>query len=71
MRYVAVFSNGEKLDLPLQDIDGTRFAIARMKPMQSSARLPQGYQTENIEKIEVFIEVSDGTVYHDSFDFTK
>ena len=70
-RYVAVFSSGERLDLPLQDIDGTRFAIARMKPMQSSARLPQGYQSDDIDKIEVFIDLPDGTTYHDSFDFAK
>lgn len=70
-KYVAVLANGTRLDLPLQDIDGTRFSIVRMKPMQSSARLPQGYSPEDIDHIEVFVDITDGKLYHQTFPFSK
>lgn len=67
IRYKALLSNGSGVDLISYDIEGKRFAIARMKPIQSSVRLPQGHLAENINNIAVFIELSDGTVYQDIF----
>lgn len=69
--YFAIFADGTRLELPLQDFDGTRFAIARMKPMQSTARIPQEYRLADIQQIEVFIELTEGSVYHDAFTFAQ
>ncbi|MDR2801415.1 MAG: hypothetical protein LBB52_09195 [Desulfovibrio sp.] len=63
VRYVCVLADGTRLDLSLVDTDGTRFSIARMKPMQGIARLPQETRVEEIAKIEVFIEITDGNTY--------
>lgn len=70
-RYMAVFTDGTRANLSLNDIDGTRFTIARMKPMQSTARMPENLQASEIQSIEVFIEVSDGNVYQQSFAFNQ
>ena len=67
VRYRALLKDGAGVDLTSYDIEGTRFAIARMKPMASSARMPQGYLTENVDKIEVLVELADGTMYQDIF----
>lgn len=67
VRYRALLKDGSAADLTTNDIEGTRFAIARMKPMQNSVRLPQGQLAEDVEKIEVLVELTDGTVYQDVF----
>jgi hypothetical protein len=67
--YFAVFADGAKIELPLQDTEGTRFAIARMKSMQSTARIPQEYTVTDIRQIEVFIELTGGSAYRESFPF--
>lgn len=66
-RYIAVFADGTKFELPLQDSDGTSFAIARMKAMHSAVQLPEQYDTGAIENIEVIIEVTGGRVYQEIF----
>jgi hypothetical protein len=71
VRYYAVFANGTRLELPLQDIDGTRFSILRMKPMQNLARLPQGHSTSDIASIDLYVDIADGESFHQTFPFTK
>lgn len=70
-RYTAVFNNGAKLELPLQDSDGTRFNIQRMKPMRSSARLPQSYPLNDLVSIDVYVDISDGGLYLQNLPFTQ
>ena len=67
-RYFAVFSNGTRLELSAYDSDGSRFSITRMKLMQSSARLPQGYRAGDVEKIDVVIELSEGKKFEDRYE---
>ena len=67
-RYFAVFSNGTRLELSAYDSDGSRFSITRMKLMQSSARLPQGYRAGDVEKIDVVIELSEGKRFEDRYE---
>jgi hypothetical protein len=71
VRYEAVFANGSRLDLTLTDMDGTRFSILRMKPMQSVARLPEGRSSDDITSINVYIEITDGEIYFGNFPFTQ
>ncbi|MDR0339306.1 MAG: hypothetical protein LBH65_03400 [Desulfovibrio sp.] len=71
VRYQAVFANGSRLDLPLTDMDGTRFSILRMKPMQSVARLPEGRNADDIKSINMYIEVTGGKSYVGNFPFTQ
>lgn len=71
VRHYATFTNGTRLELPLQDIDGTRFSILRMKPIQSSVRLPSGYSTGSIESIDLFIDIAGGGTFHQAYPFTK
>ncbi|MDR3175666.1 MAG: hypothetical protein LBU06_03945 [Desulfovibrio sp.] len=67
VRYVGVFADGARQDLILTDTDGTRFSIARMKPMQSTARLAQETRVEDLLKIEVFIEIAEGKIYRETY----
>ncbi len=69
-RHFALFLDGGKAELPLQDNGETRFAITRMKPMEATARLPQGYDAKDIRQIDVMIETEDGSRYHELFDVT-
>ena len=70
-KYVAVFTNGTRLDLAQQSPVNARFAISRMKPMLATSRLPQGYTTAGIERLDVFIELADGVVYKETYPFPQ
>lgn len=70
-RYIAVFADRSTHELQVQDIGVKRFSITRMKPMQTTIRLPQEQKASDIEKVQVIIELSDGTSYMDSFDANK
>jgi hypothetical protein len=65
-RYAAVTGDGTRVELPLQDPESSRFAIARMKPMLNTVRLPAGLKPEGIASIDVLIEVAD-TVYRGNY----
>lgn len=69
-RHFAVFSDGSKTELPLPDNGETRFSITRMKPMEATARLPQGLDTKDIKNIDVVIVTDDYGTFHDLFDVT-
>lgn len=69
-RHFALFTNGERAELPLPDNGETRFSITRMKPMEATARLPQGYDTKDIKQIDVVIITDDMGTFHDLFDVT-
>jgi hypothetical protein len=69
-RHFAIFNNGDRAELPSQDNAEIRFAITRMKPMEATARLPQGYETKDIKQIDVVIVVEDVGSYHDYFELT-
>ncbi|MDR0827640.1 MAG: hypothetical protein LBN33_07170 [Desulfovibrio sp.] len=66
-RYAAVLADGSRLDLPLQDMENTRFSILRMKPMQGVARLPQEIKPDEILRIDVIIEISEGRTYRETY----
>lgn len=68
VRYFAIFSNGTRVELPSYDSDGSRFSITRMKLMQSSARLPQGYRAADVEKIDMLIELSEDEKFEERFE---
>jgi hypothetical protein len=68
-KYIVVFSNGTRLDLPQNNPSNARFAISRMKPMMATSRLPQGYSTADIQQVDVFIEVNGDGVYAERFSF--
>lgn len=70
VRYGAVLTDGTKIELSMQDAEGSSFAIVRMKPMQSTLRLPQEHKPSDIAQIEVFIEIAGGSLYQDSFAVT-
>ncbi|MDR1684890.1 MAG: hypothetical protein LBR82_00340 [Desulfovibrio sp.] len=65
-KYAAVTADGTRVDLPLQDQESSRFAIARMKPMQNTVRLPAGLKPDGITSIDILIEVAD-TVYRGNY----
>jgi hypothetical protein len=65
-RYAAVTADGTRVDLPMQDPDNSRFAIARMKSMQNTVRLPAGLRPDGIASIDILIEVAD-TVYRGTY----
>jgi hypothetical protein len=69
-RHFAIFNNGDRAELPSQDNADIRFAITRMKPMEATARLPQGYETKDIKQIDVVIVVEDVGSFHDYFELT-
>ncbi|MCL1939259.1 MAG: hypothetical protein FWG04_01175 [Desulfovibrionaceae bacterium] len=66
-RYFAVFSNGTRMELSAYDSEGSRFSITRMKLMQNSVRLPQGYRASDVEKIDVLIELNEGKKFEERF----
>ena len=66
-KYFAAFTNGTQVELPMQDIGDIRFAISRMKPMEANLRLPQGYHTRELQRINVTIELDEGKTYHEYF----
>lgn len=70
-RYRAFHTNGTAADLTPLDNDGARFSIQRRKPMTLYAAPPQGQTTQGIERVEVLIDLSDGTAYHEIFDITQ
>ena len=70
-KYVAVFSNGTRLDLAQNNPSNARFAISRMKPMMATSRLPQGYTTGDIQRVDVLIEVNGDGVYTERFPFPQ
>lgn len=69
-RYFAIFANGTRVEMPAQDNDGARFAITRMKQMQSWARLPQGYKANDVQQLDILIELSENEKYVERFDLT-
>ena len=66
-RYFAVFANGTRLELSSYESDSSRFSITRMKLMQTSARLPQGYMASDVEKVDVLLELSEGKTFEERF----
>ena len=70
-KYVALFTNGTRMDLAQQSPVNSRFAISRMKPMMASSRLPQGYSTAEITSVDVVIELAGGAVYRETYPFPQ
>jgi hypothetical protein len=66
VKYAAVTADGARVDLVMQDPENSRFAIARMKTMQNTIRLPAGLKPDSIASIDIFIEVAD-TVYRANY----
>ena len=70
-KYIAVFTNGTRLDLAQQSPVNARFAISRMKPMMATSRLPQGYTTADIAKLDIVIELTNGGSYKETYPFPQ
>lgn len=68
VRHFAVFTNGGRAELPLPDNGETRFSITRLKPMEATTRLPQGYDTKDIKQIDVVIITDELGTFHDLFE---
>lgn len=71
VHYKATLADGSSVDLSAYDVEGTRFAIARMKPMQNSVRLPRGLLAENVNTVHVIVELADGKIYQNLFNITE
>ena len=69
-RHFAVFADGQKAELPLPDNGENRFSLTRLRPMEATARLPQGLDTKDIKKIDVVIITDEHGTFHDLFDVT-
>lgn len=69
-RHFAVFADGKRAELPLPDNGETRFSLTRLRPMEATARLPQGFDTKDIKKIDVVIVTDEYGVFHDLYDVT-
>jgi len=69
-RHFAVFADGQKAELPLPDNGENRFSLTRLRPMEATARLPQGLDTKDIKKIDVVIITDEYGTFHDLFDVT-
>jgi Predicted membrane protein len=69
-RHFAVFTDGQKAELPLPDNGENRFSLTRLRPMEATARLPQGFDTKDIKKIDVVIITDEYGTFHDLFDVT-
>ena len=67
VRYFAVFSDGTRLEMPVAGGDSSRFSIARMRSMQHSFRVPDGNSVNDVEKLDVLIELSDGKKFEERF----
>ena len=70
-KYFAAFANGTQVELPVPEIGDSRFAISRMKPMDTSVRLPQGHYAREVSQINVAIELDDGQTYWDAYPITR
>jgi hypothetical protein len=70
-RYVAIFNDGTRVDLDPQVQGNSRFSISRMKQMSIIARLPQGYTTEDVKDLDIFIELVDGPTFQDTYSFPQ
>lgn len=68
--YRALYTNGTNLDLPVAaNSDAASFTISRGKRMDATVRLPQGFTTADIEKIQVTLAVENGATFVESFPF--
>lgn len=70
-KYYAAFSNGTQVELPVSEIGDARFQISRMKPMDTSVRLPQGHYAWEVSQINVAIAIDDGKIYWGGFPITR
>lgn len=68
--YSALYANGTVLPLPLSaNSDAATFTMSRGKRMEATIRLPQGFTTRDIEKIQVTLGVENGETFIDTFVF--
>ena len=68
--YSALYANGTILPLPLSaNSDAATFTMSRGKRMEATIRLPQGFTTRDIEKIQVTLGVENGETFIDTFVF--
>jgi hypothetical protein len=68
VRYFVVFADGTRVEPSLASAGDSRFSIARMRLMQNSLQLPQGYRAADVENIDVLIELSDGKRFEERFE---
>jgi len=68
IRYFVVFADGTRVEPSVSNITESRFSIARMKLVQNSLQLPQGYRASDVEKIDVLLELSDGKKFEERFE---
>lgn len=70
VKYRALYANGTTLDLPVAaSSDAASFTISRGKRMDATVRLPQGFTTGDIEKIQVTLAMENGATFVESFAF--
>lgn len=70
-KYTAIMSDGTVYDMTPQYNDDARFAISRMKRMDTTARLPQETNARGISSIRMTIVLDNGEAYQGSYDMTS
>ncbi len=70
-KYIAVFADGTEVEIPVQEVSDTRFAISRMKLMEASLRLPQGLTAKDINQVHVSLELEEGKTYRETYPVTR
>ena len=65
--YRVILQNGTEHDLVPQQDDDARFAISRMKPVETVARLPQGVNANKVQKVFVTITMDNGSIFHEIY----
>ena len=68
IRYYVVFADGTRVEPSVSNIGESRFSIARMKLVQNSLQLPQGYRAADVEQVDVLLELSDGERFEERFE---
>ena len=68
VRYRLILRNGTRQDMEITSGESARFfSISRMKQMDGTARLPQGFDITQIHAVEVLITKEDGSAFHEEY----
>jgi len=68
VRYFVIFADGSRVETSVSNTAESRFSIARMRTMQNTLVLPQGYRAADVEEFDILIELSDGKRFEERFD---
>lgn len=66
--YSAIMKDGKIVELTSLDSSGARFSITRMKLMQTTVRIPQGYKSDDLKTLEIVVQLNDGARFEESFE---